>query len=161
MGVGLIPTPIGPLPSRDSHLGTPISPLPSTPPPPPSPHSHLPPHLHTPFSPHLLTIPISRAGNWLICSLLICSFAHFAQIKWATVSDSLRSLKTNERPWANPSGHLEEMSDCERITQVAQRKWATLSKLLRSLKTNERPWAICSVRSEEMSKWAIRSKYFG
>ena len=37
-----------------------------------------------------------RAGNLLIRSSLIHSFAHFAQIKWATVSDSLRSLKTNE-----------------------------------------------------------------
>ena len=35
----------------------------------------------------------SRAGN-----LLIRSLAHFAQIKRATVSNSLRSLKTNERP---------------------------------------------------------------
>ena len=40
-----------------------------------------------------------------------CSFAHFAQIKWATVSDLLRSLKTNERPWAIRSGRSEEMSE--------------------------------------------------
>ena len=65
-------------------------------------------------------------------------FAHFAQIKWATVSDSLRSLKTNERPWANRSGRSEEMSDREWIAQVAQRKWATASELLRLFKTNER-----------------------
>ena len=54
---------------------------------------------------------ISSAGNSLIHSSLICSFAHFAQIKWAPVSDSLRSLKTNERPWANRSGRSEEMSE--------------------------------------------------
>ena len=36
--------------------------------------------------------------------LLIRSFAHFAQIKWVTVSDLLRSLKTNEQLWANCSG---------------------------------------------------------
>ena len=65
-------------------------------------------------------------------------FAHFAQIKWATVSNSLRSLKTNEQPWANCSGRSEEMSDHERITQVAQDKWATVSNLLRSLMINER-----------------------
>ena len=59
----------------------------------------------------------SKAGNSFICSSLICSVAHFAQIKWATVSDSLRSLKTNERPWANRSGRSEEMS-----------KWAIRSK---------------------------------
>ena len=75
------------------------------------------------------------------------SFAHFAQNKWATVSNSLRTLKTNERPWANRSGHSEEMSDRERFSQVAQRKWAM--------------WANRSFRSEEMSKCAIRSKNVG
>ena len=80
----------------------------------------------------------SRAGNSLLCSSLICSFAHFAQIKWATVSDSLRSLKTNKRPWANYSGCSEERSHRERISQVAWDKWATISNLLRSLRGNER-----------------------
>ena len=46
-----------------------------------------------------------RAGN-----SLICSFAHFAQIKWATARDLLRSLKTNERLPAICSGRSEEMS---------------------------------------------------
>ena len=73
----------------------------------------------------------------LIRSSLIRSFAHFAQIKWATVSDSLRSLKTNEWPWANRSGHSEVMSNHEWITQVAQDKWATMSDSLRSLRGNE------------------------
>ena len=88
-------------------------------------------------------------------------FAHFALIKWAAVSDSLRSLKTNERPWANRSGRSEEMSDRERIAQVTQDKWATVSDSLRSLKTNEQPWGIRSGRSEEISEWAICSKNFG
>ena len=35
----------------------------------------------------------------------------FAQDKWATVSESLRSLKTNEQPWAIHSGRSEEMSE--------------------------------------------------
>ena len=87
---------------------------------------------------------ITRAGNLLIHSSLIRSslirsFAHFAQIKWATVSDLLRLLKTNERPWANSS---EEMS------KVAQDKWATVSDSLRLL-------------TEKMSKWAICSKNVG
>ena len=77
------------------------------------------------------------AGNSLIRSLLIRSFTHFAQIKWATVSDSLRSLKTNERRWVNRSGRWEEMSDREWIAQVAQEKWATMSDSLRSLWGNE------------------------
>ena len=67
--------------------------------------------------------------------LLICSFcsnqmsdferfAQIAQDKWATVSESLRSLKGNEQLWANRSGHSRQMSDPERFAQVAQRKWA-------------------------------------
>ena len=43
--------------------------------------------------------------------------AQVAQRKWATVSKSLRSLKTNEQPWAIRSGRSEEMS-----------KWAIRSK---------------------------------
>ena len=72
------------------------------------------------------------AGNSLIRSL-----AHFAQIEWATLSDLLRSLKTNERLWANRSGHSEEMSNGERIAQAAHDKWATMSDSLRSLRGNE------------------------
>ena len=65
-----------------------------------------------------------RAGNSLNCSSLIRSFAQIAQIKWATVSDLLRSLRTNERLWANRSGCSWEMSDHERFAQVAHDKWA-------------------------------------
>ena len=63
------------------------------------------------------------------------SFAHFTQIKWAALSDS---LKTNERLWVNHSGHSYQKSDCERIAQVAHDKWATVSDLLRSLMINKR-----------------------
>ena len=71
-----------------------------------------------------------RARNSLICS--------FRLIKWATVSDSLRSLKTNERLWANRSGHSYQKSDHEQIAQVTHDKWATVSDSLRSLMKNER-----------------------
>ena len=54
------------------------------------------------------------------------------------MSNLLRLLKTNERPWANRSGRSEEMSDREQIPQVAQDKWATVSDLLSSLRGNER-----------------------
>ena len=65
----------------------------------------------------------------------ICSFSsnqmsdceRFAQIthdKWVTVSKSLRSLKTNEWPWANRSGCSWQMSDHERFAQVTHDKWA-------------------------------------
>ena len=64
----------------------------------------------------------------LIAHSLICSFrtnqmsdceqiTQVAQRKWATVSELLRSYKTNERPWVIRSGHSEEMS-----------KWAICSK---------------------------------
>ena len=61
-------------------------------------------------------------------------FAQIAQDKWVTVSDSLRSLRENERPWAN---HSAEMSDREQIAQVTQDKWATMNDLLGSLRGNE------------------------
>ena len=95
---------------------------------------------------------ICRAGNSLIRSLLICSFSHFAQFKWATVSDLLRFLKTNEWPWVNRSGCSEEMSDCEQIAEVAQDKWATVSHPLRSLRGNMR-------MSDSLKKcWLKKSK---
>ena len=50
-------------------------------------------------------------------------FAHFAQIKWATVSESLRLLRGNERLWVNRSGLSRQMSNRERFAQVTQRKW--------------------------------------
>ena len=37
--------------------------------------------------------------------------AQVAQRKWATVSESLRSLKTNEQPRAIRLGHSKEMSE--------------------------------------------------
>ena len=40
------------------------------------------------------------------------------------VSESLISLTKNERTWAIRSGRSEEMSDHERIAQVAHQKWA-------------------------------------
>ena len=61
---------------------------------------------------------LTRAGN-----LLIHLFAHFAQIKWANVSDSLRLLKKNERPWANCSGRSWQISDHEQFAQVDYDKW--------------------------------------
>ena len=64
----------------------------------------------------------------------IRSFAHFSQIKWATLSNSLRSLKTNEQLWASRS---TQMSNCEQIAQVDHDKWATVSDLLRLLMINE------------------------
>ena len=75
-----------------------------------------------------------RAGNSLICSSLISSFA---QLKWVTLSDSLRLLKKNEQLWANRWGRSRQMSDREGIAQVAHDKWATVSNSLRLLIINE------------------------
>ena len=71
-----------------------------------------------------------RVGNLLITHFLSHSnpsgqiseyepFAQVAQEKWANVSDSLRSLWTNEWLWANCS---RQMSECEQFAQVAQHK---------------------------------------
>ena len=47
-----------------------------------------------------------------------------AQSKWASVTESLRLLKTNEWPWAIHSGHSEEMSDS------LKKCWLKKSKIL-------------------------------
>ena len=54
------------------------------------------------------------------------------------IAHSLKSLRTNERMWAIRSSSSGQMSDCERIAQVAHDKWANVSVSLWSLRTNER-----------------------
>ena len=126
-----------------------------------------------------LGIRSSRSGQISECE----RFAQVAQDKWATVSESLRSLMTNEGMWAIRSGCSGQMSESyfgtflhflevfnkmlitsersERIAQVAQDKWATVSDLLRSLRRNELSWANRSDRSPNISElltfWANRS----
>ena len=82
----------------------------------------------------------TRAGNLFIRSSLICSFAHL-----------LISLKSNEQQWAICSDCSRQMSNHERISQVAQRKWAIMSDLLRPLRGNERCEWIAHVAHK---KWA-------
>ena len=91
----------------------------------------------------LLLIRLLLIRSLLICSFAHCSFAHllicsnrldqmsnceqFAQIaqdKWATVSKLLRSLRTNEQLWGNPSGCSWQKSNHEWFAQVAHDKWA-------------------------------------
>ena len=84
--------------------------------------------------------------NWKSTNLQGWEFAHsfiahlliaqIAQIKWVTVSDSLRSLRKNERLWANCSGCSCQKSDREQIAQVAHDKRVTVSDLLRLLMIN-------------------------
>ena len=124
----------------------------------------------------------TRAGNSLICSSLVHSFAHFAQIKWATVSDSLISLKTNERLWVNRLGRSRQMSNSKRFAQVPHDKWANeqLAKKIKNLiLKNERfahylnfgercerigqvahqKWALWSNHSGHSPKWANMSEW--
>ena len=71
-----------------------------------------------------------------------CSFAHcsFAHLLISLIAHSLIcSFRSNQ------------MSVCERFSQIAQDKWATMSELLWSLRGNERSRAIRSGCSEEMS----------
>ena len=67
------------------------------------------------------------------------------------IAHSLRSLKSNEQLWAIHSDRSSEMSDCERIAQVAHIKRATVSKLLRLLTKNEQCERIAQVAHQ---KWA-------
>ena len=65
------------------------------------------------------------------------SFSHISSFLVSDVSESLISLKSNERLWAIRSDCSRQMSDRQRIAQVAQRKWAIVSESLRSLTKNE------------------------
>ena len=78
--------------------------------------------------------------SWEFAHLLILLIAH-----------SLISLKSNEPLWAIHSDCSWQMSNHERIAQVAQFKMSNVSESLISLTKNERPWAIRSGCSEEMS----------
>ena len=81
------------------------------------------------MSSSIITKPLSEKIYAVRTRLGIWSFAHpsFAQIaqdRWANVTNSLRSLRTNEQLWGNRSGHSWKMSKCEQFAQVAQEKWA-------------------------------------
>ena len=67
-----------------------------------------------------------RVGNSLICSSLICSFAHLLTINH--FNEPLRAIRLDR------SG---QMSACERITLVAHDKRATMSNSLRLLMIKE------------------------
>ena len=62
----------------------------------------------------------------LISSFLVSNVSDrsFRSNQMSVVSELLRSLTKNEKPWAIRSGRSEEMRDRERIAQVAHQKWA-------------------------------------
>ena len=92
-----------------------------------------------------------------ICSLALRSFGQNPKNLRATMSDSLRSVLTKERPWANCSGCSYLKSDLERFARRNSEKWLFCmnsfpsfepkSALLLSLFAHllffkEQPWAI-------------------
>ena len=60
-------------------------------------------------------------------------FTQIAQDKWATVSETLRSLRGNERSWAICSGHSEEMSNVSKLL-ILLSKIERMSDLLKKFK---------------------------
>ena len=88
-----------------------------------------------------------------------CYFHSISEIMWGVgkwrgcgrAGNSLKSLRTNEPPWAIRSDRSKQMSDCEHIAQVAHEKWAIMSDSLRLLRENERFAQVAH------QKWAIRS----
>ena len=68
---------------------------------------------------------IEKMSESLISSFLV-----------SDVSESLISLKSNERCKANRSGRSPKMSNHEQFAQVAHQTWATMSESLKSLTKN-------------------------
>ena len=72
----------------------------------------------------------------------------FAHSLIAHLLRSLRSLRTNGRLWANPQDRSGQMSNSERIAQIAQDKWAGLGIRSSVFWANHsflaKKWAICS-----------------
>ena len=104
-------------------------------------------------------------------------FAQIAQDKWATVSKLLRSLKTNERPWAIRSGCSEEMAKKSKILFFSMFYirffYLKNERIAHSLFFGERcewiaqvahqkwaMWANRSGRSPKMSEWVNRSFFW-
>ena len=85
-------------------------------------------------------IPWSRAGNSLFHSLLIRSFAHFAQDKWATVSDSLRSLRGNEYMSDSLKNFGKKKSKILFFSmfyiQIFEQRWVKLTDVLESAESS-------------------------
>ena len=98
---------------------------------------------------------VASLENWKKCNVL------YSYQGWE-LAHLLRSLKSNEPLWAICSDRSGQMSDCERIAQVAQVKRATVSKSLRSLMINERSlkkiWLkSCFLYVKNIKNRAIRS----
>ena len=81
-----------------------------------------------------LSFSLSVTKNEQLIFYFFCKVVHFSEVfskakdslipsEWE--SESLKSLRTNERPCSICSGCSEGISDCEQITQVAHKKLAT------------------------------------
>ena len=82
----------------------------------------------------LRTVLYGTVWRGCVPGLVICSFAH-SLIPHLLIC----SFCSNQ------------MSDCERFTQIAQDKWAIVSESLRLLRGNEQPWMNRSGHSRQMS----------
>ena len=65
-----------------------------------------------------------RIAHFLLFGERCERFGHDRSFPLGDVSESVRSLTKNEQPWVICSHPSEEMSNHERITQVAHQKWA-------------------------------------
>ena len=134
------------------------------------------PSLNVPSLKLPITIPITKRPRqcWNVtynktkpkcCMWIVLCYIYFDKVCTVTVKQgwefahSLKLLRTNELMWVIRSGRSGQMSDCERISQVAHDKWANMSDSLRSLRRNVRSWANRSGRSLKMSKWTNRSLF--
>ena len=122
---------------------------------------------------------IIRARNSLIVHLLLRSslilsfhsnqmshceqIAQVAQRQWTTVSESLRSLRGNEHPWANHTGSSEEMSEWEiHLKHFGYKNLKSCFYLVsfiydKKKKILKKEW-IAHFRSFPLFWWAIRSR---
>ena len=134
------------------------------------------PSLNVPSLKLPITIPITKRPRqcWNVtynktkpkcCMWIVLCYIYFDKVCTVTVKQgwefahSLKLLRTNELMWVIRSGRSGQMSDCERISQVAHDKWANMSDSLRSLRRNVRSWANRSGCSVKMSKWTNRSLF--
>ena len=88
----------------------------------------------------------------MFCSLHLRGGKQGWEFAHSLIAHLLISLKSNERLWTICSDRSRQMSNHERIAQVAQDKWATLRNSLRSLRGNEQ-------MSDSLKKfWLKKSK---
>ena len=109
--------------------------------------------------------PVPEESNQQIYTRVLMSdceqFAQIAQDQWATVSDLLRFLRTDEWLWTNRSGRSWQKSNREGIAQVAQDndKRKTLSNSL-MIKEQMSESLIIFLANHSFALWLTKNKRF-